>query len=255
MSLQDKTIVVTGVSSGIGAETARLLRARGARVFGISRRDATMTLDGFVKADLSDPASVDDAVSQLPQRVDALCNVAGIPGTADRLQVARVNFLGLRSLTHALLDRIPAGGAIVNVSSVLGAEWAHRLDLHKALSETPGFEAGLAFLQDNPPPQATCYQYFKEALIVWTITQSQKWFLERGIRMNCVSPGPVFTPILGDFVTLLGPERVERDSRRIKRPAFCDEVAPAIAFLCSDDARWITGINLPVDGGLASTYV
>jgi NAD(P)-dependent dehydrogenase (short-subunit alcohol dehydrogenase family) len=104
-------------------------------------------------------------------------------------------------------------------------------------------------------PQETCYQYFKEALIVWTITQSQKWFLQRGVRMNCVAPGPVFTPILGDFVTMLGEERVQKDAHRMKRPALADEIAPVVAFLCSDAARWVSGINLPVDGGLASTYV
>jgi NAD(P)-dependent dehydrogenase (short-subunit alcohol dehydrogenase family) len=73
--------------------------------------------------------------------------------------------------------------------------------------------------------------------------------------MNCVAPGPVSTPILGDFVQMLGAERVEKDAQRMKRPAFSDEVAPVIAFLCSDAARWVSGVNLPVDGGLASTYV
>ncbi|SDP71368.1 hypothetical protein SAMN04489708_12263 [Paracidovorax cattleyae] len=80
-------------------------------------------------------------------------------------------------------------------------------------------------------PQETCYQYFKEALIVWTLTRSQQVFMERGVRMNCVAPGPVMTPILGD------------------------EVAAVIAFLCSDAARWVGGVNLPVDGGLASTCI
>ena len=73
--------------------------------------------------------------------------------------------------------------------------------------------------------------------------------------MNCVAPGPVFTPILGDFVAMLGAERVQKDAHRMKRPAFSDEVAPVIAFLCDDASRWVSGINLPVDGGLASTYV
>jgi NAD(P)-dependent dehydrogenase (short-subunit alcohol dehydrogenase family) len=255
MNLQGKTIVVTGPSSGIGAETARLLRFAGARVIGVDRNDPMFTLDGFVKADLSEQAAIDAAIKQLPERIDALCNIAGVPGTAPVDLVARVNYLGLRHLCQRVLERIPAGGAIVNISSILGAEWPQRLDLHKALAETPSFEAGLAFLAKKPVPQESCYQYFKEALIVWTITQSQKWFLERGVRMNCVAPGPVFTPILGDFVAMLGEERVQKDAHRMKRPALADEVAPVIGFLCSDASRWVSGINLPVDGGLASTYL
>ncbi|NRF67747.1 coniferyl-alcohol dehydrogenase [Aquincola sp. S2] len=255
MSLQGKTIVITGVSSGIGAETARLLRFQGARVIGVDRNEPMLTLDGFVKADLSEQAAIDAAVRQLPERIDALCNIAGVPGTANADSVARVNYLGLRHLCQKLLERMPAGGSIVNIASILGAEWPQRVDTHKALAETPHFEAGLAWLAKHPVPQDTCYQYFKEALIVWSVTQSQRWFLERGVRMNCVAPGPVFTPILGDFVTMLGAGRVERDAHRMKRPALADEVAPVIAFLCSDAARWVSGVNLPVDGGLASTYL
>ncbi len=255
MKLQGKTIVVTGVSSGIGSDTAKLLRFHGARVIGVDRNEPGLSLDGFVRVDLAEQAAVDAAIAQLPARIDALANIAGVPGTAPVDLVARVNYLALRHLSEKLLDRMPEGGSIVNVSSILGAEWPQRLDLHKALAETPSFEAGLAWLARHPVPQATCYQYFKEALIVWTLAQSQKGFLGRGVRMNCVAPGPVFTPILGDFVAMLGHERVEADAHRMKRPAFPDEVAPVIAFLCADESRWVSGINLPVDGGLASTYV
>lgn len=254
MNLQGKTLVVTGSSSGIGAETARTLRQYGARVIGMDRQEPTITLDGFVKADLSEQAAIDAAVRQLPERIDGLCNIAGVPGTASVDLVGRVNYLGARHLSQQLVGRMGPGGAIVNVASILGAEWPQRLAQHKALAETPGFEAGLVYLARNAVDPASCYQYFKEALIVWTLTQSQPWFLERGVRMNCVAPGPVFTPILGDFVSMLGAERVQRDAHRIKRPAYADEVAPVIAFLCSDAARWVSGINLPVDGGLASTY-
>ena len=187
--------------------------------------------------------------------MDGLANIAGVPGTSAVDLVARVNYLGLRHLTMKLSERMTEGASIVNVSSILGAEWPSRVNVHKALAEVSGFEAGLAWLARNPVAQETCYQYFKEALIVWTLTQSQKLFLAKGIRMNCVAPGPVFTPILGDFVQMLGQDRVQADAHRIKRPAFSDEVAPAIVFLLGDDARWISGINLPVDGGLASTYI
>lgn len=255
MNLQDKTIVVTGCCSGIGADFAKLARLTGARVIGVDRSDPSLTLDGFVKADLGDAKAIDEAVAQLPLRIDALANIAGVPGTAPVDAVARVNYLGLRHLTHSLLPRIGEGGSIVNISSILGAEWPARLELHRALGATGSFAEGAQWLRDHPVAQDTCYQYFKEALIVWTLTQSQKIFLERGVRMNCVAPGPVFTPILGDFVQMLGQERVQKDAHRMKRPAFSDEVAPVIAFLCSDASRWVSGINLPVDGGLASTYV
>lgn len=254
MSVQGKTIVITGVSSGIGSDTAKLLRLQGARVIGVDRNDPMLTLDGFVKADLSTPAAIDAAIAQLPERIDALCNIAGVPGTAPVDLVAKVNYLGLRHLTLGLLDRM-TGGSVVNISSILGAEWPARLEPHRALGQTASFADGQAWLAQHPVPQETCYQYFKEALIVWTYTQSQKLFLEHNVRMNCVAPGPVFTPILGDFVQMLGQERVEKDAHRMKRPAFSDEVAPVIAFLCSDASRWVSGINLPVDGGLASTYL
>jgi NAD(P)-dependent dehydrogenase (short-subunit alcohol dehydrogenase family) len=255
MQLQGKTIVITGVSSGIGAETARYLRLNGARVVGVDRNDPSITLDGFVKADLSEQSTMDAAFQQLPERFDALCNIAGVPGTAPVDLVARVNYLGLRHLCARALERLPEGGAIVNISSILGAEWPQRLDVHKALAQTPSFEAGLAWLAKHPVAQDTCYQYFKEALIVWTVTQSQAWFLKHGVRMNCVAPGPVFTPILGDFVQMLGSDRVQADAHRMKRPALADEVAPVVAFLCADESRWVSGVNVPVDGGLASTYL
>jgi NAD(P)-dependent dehydrogenase (short-subunit alcohol dehydrogenase family) len=255
MNLQGKTIVVTGCCSGIGADVAKLARAQGARVIGIDRSDPTLTLDGFVRADLGEAKAIDEAVKLLPARIDALANVAGVPGTAPVDAVARVNYLGLRHLTRSLLARMGEGGSVVNIASILGAEWPARLELHRALGATGSFTEGAQWLRDHPVPQASCYQYFKEALIVWTLTQSQKIFLERGVRMNCVAPGPVFTPILGDFVQMLGQERVQKDAHRMKRPAFSDEVAPVVAFLCSDASRWVSGINLPVDGGLASTYI
>lgn len=255
MTLQNKTLVITGVSSGIGAEVARLARFLGATVIGLDRNEPTMTLNGFVKVDLGDTASIDQAVKQLPGNIDALCNIAGVPGTSPAELVGRVNYLGLRHLTAALLPSLNSGASIVNIASILGIEWPARLEQHKALAATASFEDGAAWLHSNPVPQETCYQYFKEALIVWTTQQAPLWFREHDVRMNCVAPGPVFTPILGDFVTMLGQERVEKDAGRMKRPAFADEVADVIAFLCTDAARWICGANIPIDGGLAATYL
>jgi NAD(P)-dependent dehydrogenase (short-subunit alcohol dehydrogenase family) len=255
MALSGKTIVITGSSSGIGAEVARLARFQGARVIGVDRNDPIITLDGFVKADLSNTSAIDTAIAQLPQQIDGLVNAAGVPGTADKDLVAKVNYLGLRHLTEGLIGRMPKGASIVNFTSILGAEWPHRVDLHKALAATNSFDAGLSWLEKNPVSQETCYQYFKEALIVWTAKRSFDLFMDHDIRMNSVAPGPVFTPILGDFITMLGQERVERDAAKMKRPALADEIAGPTVFLLSDAARWVTGINLPIDGGLNAVFM
>lgn len=255
MTLHGKTIAITGASSGIGAEIARLARFQGAHVIGLDRNDPMITLDGFVKIDMGNPAAIDTAVAALPAGIDALVNAAGVSGMADADVVARVNYLGLRHLTEALLPKITKGGAVVNITSILGAEWPARVDAHKALAATKTWDEGSAWLAANPVPQDTCYQYFKEALIVWTKKRGYDLFMQNDIRMNAVAPGPVFTPILGEFVQMLGEERVAADAAHIKRPAIADEIAPPVLFLCSDAARWITGINLPVDGGIDALYV
>ncbi|MCB1395046.1 MAG: coniferyl-alcohol dehydrogenase [Rhodobacter sp.] len=253
MTLQGKTIVVTGASSGIGSEVARLARFHGARVIGMDRNDPMVSLDGFVRVDMADPASIDRAAGELPQKIDALVNCAGVSGLADRDVVARVNYLGLRHLTESLVGALK-GGAVVNVASILGYDWPQRLDAHKALAATESFAQGADWLAANPVPQETCYQYFKEALIVWTKKRGYELFMQHDIRMNAVAPGPVMTPILGEFVQMLGEERVAADAANIKRPAIPDEIAPPVIFLCSDAARWVAGISLPVDGGIDALY-
>ena len=255
MTLANKTILVTGVSSGIGMDFAKLARLQGATVIGIDRKEPGLTLDAFIQADLGEPTAIDAAVAQLPNRIDAVANIAGVPGTAPVDLVARVNFLGLRHLTLAVLPHMPSGSAIVNIASILGAHWPERLEHHRALAATPSFAAGLEWLATHPVDQSFGYQYFKEVLIVWTLTQWQKEFLRRGVRMNCVAPGPVMTPILTDFITMLGDSAVKEDAKRIKRPAFSDEISPPIGFLCDDASRWISGAIIPVDGGMSSTYV
>ena len=76
-----KTYGVKGVASGIGAETSRVLRAKGAKVIGVNRTE-TDNADQFYKADLSDPTSIDGLIAALPEGLDGLANIAGLPPTA-----------------------------------------------------------------------------------------------------------------------------------------------------------------------------
>ncbi len=94
MSFDGKTIVVTGASSGIAAATAALLGERGARVIGLDAKGDGAGLHGFHNFDLTDPASIDAALSAIDEPLHGLANVAGVPGSFDGETVMRVNVLG-----------------------------------------------------------------------------------------------------------------------------------------------------------------
>ena len=109
---------------GSGPKIARLARFQGAHVIGMDRNDPMLTLDGYVKVDMADPAAIDAATKALPARIDGLINAAGVSGLADKELVAKVNYLGLRHLTEALIPNLQNGGAVVNITSILGCRMA-----------------------------------------------------------------------------------------------------------------------------------
>jgi NAD(P)-dependent dehydrogenase (short-subunit alcohol dehydrogenase family) len=207
-------------------------------------------VDQYIKIDFSDPASIEAAVAQVPSGIQAICNIAGLPPTKDRVLVIKVNFLGLRHLTELMIDKLSDGASIVNVASLAGLGWPDAGEEIKNLIALRDFNAVEAFCEQNGVAQegGRSYFYTKETLIVWTMMNRWTW-RDRGIRMNCVSPGPVETPILPDFLETLG-ERAEEDARVMDRPGRPVDIAPVIAFMCSDGSDWIRGANIPVDGGM-----
>ena len=120
MSLDNKKIVVTGAASGIGAETAKTLKEQGATVIGIDLNETPGNVDQYIKTDFSDPASIEAAVEAVPCEIDALCNIAGLPPTKDRVDVLKVNFLGLRHFTELMIGKLNDNASIVNVASLAG---------------------------------------------------------------------------------------------------------------------------------------
>lgn len=250
--MQGRTVVVTGAASGIGAEVSRKLSALGARVLALDLVEPP-DAEAFVEVDLADPESIERAVTAIDGPIDGLCNVAGVSGQAGADVTLRVNFLGLRKLSEGLAPSIQHGGSIVNVASFAGARWAERADAHVALARTGSFAEGLSWLEDNPVADDVAYPYSKEVLRVWSrIFMTQQ--LAAGVRVNVVSPGPVETPILTQFRTTLGDDRVDDDIARVGRSGRPDEVADAVVWLCTDAARWVNGVNLTADGGLAATF-
>ena len=252
--LLGKTIVITGISSGIGARVGELAVSLGADIIGIDVNPPVRRLDAFIKADIGSPQGVAEIVQMLPERVDALCNVAGVSGTIGAARTLAINFYGLRELTQSLAPRLREGGAVVNVASIAGYGWRANLDRAMAFVSAPGFPDLGPLLAEHKVPDPEAYPLSKEMLLLWTMRAAhQPLFKDRGLRVNTVSPGPVTTPILKEFRQIFGDPRVDDDIARVGRAGSAPDIAPAVLFLCSDGARWINGANLPVDGGLEAS--
>lgn len=246
--LNGKTIIVTGAASGIGAATVVAIRSLGGKVIGLDRNPPTDEIDDFLQVDLMDKQAVEQAAADLSRRgADGLANIAGLPPTRPAEAVMTVNFVALRHLTLKLLDGLADGASIVNLASLAGLGWEGQVQaIHAA--ETLDFPDVPAFCAAHGIVGATSYFFSKQALIGWTLRNRWTW-RARGIRMNAISPGPVDTPILGDFLETLG-ARAEEDMRVMDRPGTAEDIAPVVAFLLSDGSGWIRGANIPVDGGM-----
>ncbi|MCL4141799.1 UNVERIFIED_CONTAM: hypothetical protein GTU68_040878, partial [Idotea baltica] len=243
-----KTIVVTGVASGIGRRTAELAGQLGAEVIGVDRSRPDRATGTFVEGDLSTEAGVKALADVLPGQLDGLCNVAGVSGNTGAANTLAINFFGLRGLTEALLPKIREGGSVVNVASIAGFGWRETSGRAAAIARTSGFPDAASIVAEHQIPDEAGYPVSKEILLVWTMLAAhQDAFRARAIRVNAVSPGPVETPILTQFREVLGDERVNSDVDRVGRAGTPGDIAPAILFLCSDAARWINGHNLATD--------
>lgn len=250
MSFKNKVVVVTGAASGIGLETAKMLKNEGAIIIAVDRNCPNEAYDEYIHIDLQCPDSINQALAKIPQGIDALCNIAGVPPTAGTELVLKVNVLGLIKFTEGLLNKLNDKASIVNVASLAGVGWTKNIPAIKRFLSTATFENIKEYIEENGITEDISYFFGKEILICWTMLNRWTW-RERGIRINSVSPGPIETPILDDFLTTLG-ERAEEDMALMQRAGTPKDIASVIRFLASEESDWIRGTNIPCDGGMYS---
>ena len=241
--------VVTGCASGIGAHVVRQLTELGANVVGLDKHPPSTEIAEFHTLDLAEPASIDRAVAAIG-RVDALFNVAGVSsGVGDPLLVITINFLGLRHVTDALLEKMSAGSSIVSVSSLAAAGYREHQQAVGGLLNTRTMPEGIQWCHRHPDALADGgYRLSKEAIILYTMTNTAA-LGARGIRINCTGPGVTETPILDQLRTAYGQQYLDGIPKPLGRVADPAEQAAVLVFLNSQAASYITGQVLWVDGG------
>jgi NAD(P)-dependent dehydrogenase (short-subunit alcohol dehydrogenase family) len=256
ISYAGRRVVVTGCASGIGAALVGQLTELGADVVGLDVSSPEAGLNEFHHVDLSDPASIDQAVASIGGEVDSLFNVAGVSsGIGDSLLVVKINFLGTRHLTEALIPSMPSGSSIANVASLAASEYRANAAVTLGLVATTSMSDGIEWCQDNPDARADGgYRLSKEAIVLYGMANVAV-LGAKGIRINCTAPGVTDTPILDQLRGAYGQEFLDAFRTPLGRVAGPHEQASVLAFLNSTAASYITGQVIWVDGGNLASRV
>jgi NAD(P)-dependent dehydrogenase (short-subunit alcohol dehydrogenase family) len=243
--LTGKVALVTGGDSGIGRAVALAFAREGADVV-ISYLDEhddargaarsveeagrrALTISGDVGDETHCRSLVDRTIREMG-RIDVLVNNAAFQRehddiaefTAEEIErTFRTNIFAMFWLCQAALPHLPRGGAIINVASIQAYE---------------------------PSPSLLAYASTKGAIVTFSKALSKK-AIERGVRVNVVAPGPVWTPLIPSTMPDESLESFGEDTP-IGRAAQPAELAPAFVFLASDDSRYITGEVIGVTGGM-----
>ena len=254
-SYEGRVVVVTGCSSGIGHATAELVATLGADVIGLDVRPRPDAPYRVLPVDLGDPASIDVAVGKIAGAVHGLFNCAGLSGGAAAvLDVVKVNFLGLRHLTEALVPQMPVGAAIANVASLGGLGWESSAGTLAGLISSVDFRAGVDWCSSHPEAfrhpvfKQNGYQVSKKALILYTVGRAYA-LAGRGVRINSTGPTRTLTPMLEDSRRIHGPEFMDKLPKPLGRDSTARDQALVLAFLNSPAAGFVNGQHIWVDGG------
>lgn len=248
---EGRRVVVTGAATGVGAALIELLAELGAaHVTVLDVKKPSGPCQRFLETDLSSESKVEKAIAAIEGPVHALFNNAGVAATQPPRTVLAVNVLALRRLSESLLERMPAGSAIVNTASIAGGRWPERKAKIEELLALDDWEKALAWLDANLPGLGIdSYSFSKEVVQLYTMRSSRP-ALQQGVRVNSVCPAPIDTPLLVDFRKTMTDKiidwTVSQTNQRLVTPR---EVATALAFLGSEAAGYVNGVNLNVDAG------
>jgi NAD(P)-dependent dehydrogenase (short-subunit alcohol dehydrogenase family) len=256
LGYEGKQVVVTGAASGMGQAATSILVGLGADVTGLDVKPIEVAVKQSFEIDLRDPASIDKVVTAIGEPVDSVFSCAGLPGPPfSDLDTVLVNFIGARHLIESLAPKMPAGSGVATVSSAAAVGWQQALDALKPLVESDGFEAGKAWMEAHPDAVGySAYAFTKQLMNAWVSSRAVD-LVEKGIRLNCICPGPTETPMMPAFHALAGKELVDMAVGPIGRYSTPEEQAWPLVLLNSPRLSYVTGEVFNTDGGFTGALI
>jgi NAD(P)-dependent dehydrogenase (short-subunit alcohol dehydrogenase family) len=248
--IKGKVAMVTGAGGGVGKAISKRLASEGCKVVLLGRDriklqkaaaeigDKKNTLT--VSADINKEAEVLSAMDQTIKsfdKIDILVNNAGIINdpepfhemSEDRWNdLVETNLFGTFRMTKAVLPVMMknGGGSIVNISSVLG-------------------------MRSIPKVPLSVYGVTKAGVIMFTKSIAVEYG-QYGIRCNCIAPSTIRSSIIEPYLQDEEAKKVLESTFPLRRIGEPEDIAGAVAYLCSDDSKWITGTVMMVDGGVSA---
>jgi NAD(P)-dependent dehydrogenase (short-subunit alcohol dehydrogenase family) len=244
-----RVVVSGGGGAGMGAATVTELAALGAEIHVLDLKEPPVDVASYQSVDLKDPDATTAAIDTIGGTLHALFNCAGLPGPPfSDLDTMVVNFVAMRHLAELSAARMTEGGAIASISSTAGSGYLQNIAKWMPLVTTDGFAEAKQWCEAHPDEIATGYAPSKEAIVVWTMHAAID-FAKRGVRANCISPGPTDTPMMPAFEDFAGKELIDTFTQGAGRRSRPEEQAYPLIFLNSRAASYVSGENFVTDGG------
>ncbi len=254
-SYADKKVVLTGGASGVGAAAVEMITDLGCTDLTVlDVQEPTGRATRYLPTDMSDAASVDEAVAAIGDGVDVLFNNAGVAATHDTDFVLRVNYLGLRRLTEGLLPGMARGAAIVNTASIAGQGWPANLAAIQELIAAPSWDDAIQWLADHDElVSADSYSFSKQVVQVWTMHHAKTTWIDHGVRTNSVCPGPIDTPLMPDFILTMTEQVIQWTVDQTGgKMLTAEDIAKTLVMLGSDASSALNGHNTIADNGFTA---
>ena len=246
-----KRVLVVGGATGMGAAAAQNVTELGAEAVVLDVAPIDYPCAQSLQVDLRDKASVDRALDQASGPFDAVFSCAGI---GDGPGLMLINFISQRHLIDRLLaeGRLGRGSAIAMISSAAGMGWQGQLETNQDFLACPDWESAAAWVEAHP---GTDNYLFSKQVMCTYVAQESMALLRRGVRINAVLPGPTDTPLAqANADVWLGFGASFRKEVGVQ-PLTPANIGDVLIFLCSDAAAGLTGVNLVIDYGHASSTV